>query len=375
MHVLIPALHRPSQPTGVCRYAANLAQCLAETISVRQVTLIVGKWQTHYFKDLFSSEKIKLINVDIENNSTSRNLWFLLKLPKLSNQLQPDIVHMSFPFPFIRTLFSVPIISTIHDLYPFECPENFGYPYVWFNQLFLRLCVLNSHGISCVSQVTLKELKLYFSSLDKPTDVIYNSVDFSNTRSVAPSQLGNQPEFPFLLWVAQHRKNKNIDLLLEAYNQLLQARILSASTRLILVGSPGPETNTLYKQINSLGLQERVLMLSSISDHELHWLYQHCNVFVAPSSTEGFCIPLAEARYFGCRVVCSDIPIFREVASLNCVFFDLQLDPIKNLVEAIAQSLKLPCNQHPKEDLFSRAHTAQQYLKLYEKVSNLSLKS
>lgn len=28
MHILIAALHRPTDPTGVCRFAANLARCL-----------------------------------------------------------------------------------------------------------------------------------------------------------------------------------------------------------------------------------------------------------------------------------------------------------------------------------------------------------
>lgn len=372
MHVLIPALHRPTKPTGICRYAANLAQCLAETEFVENVTLVVGSWQRDYFEDLFSSRKIKLVDVSIKNSSISRNLWFLFELPKLSDQLKPDIVHMSFPFPFIKSSFSPPIISTIHDLYPFECPENFGYPFVWFNQLFLKICIFNSDSLSCVSQVTLSDLKLYFPNINKSIDVIYNSVEFKDGKAIVPTQLGSQVGYPFLLWVAQHRKNKNIDLLLEAYAQLLEIQALDASTRLILVGSPGPETDKLCKQIESLGLQNSVLMLSSISDSGLQWLFQHCEVFVAPSSTEGFCIPLAEALYFGCRVVCSDIPIFREVAASNCTYFDLHSQPVNNLIKAIIKSLELPCPEQFKNQLFSRTYTAQQYLKLYEEVLNVS---
>ena len=56
MHILIAALHRPSKPTGVCRHAANLAQCLADTKEVTKVTLIVGAWQRHYFETFISSK-------------------------------------------------------------------------------------------------------------------------------------------------------------------------------------------------------------------------------------------------------------------------------------------------------------------------------
>ncbi|MFM6813992.1 MAG: glycosyltransferase family 1 protein, partial [Dolichospermum sp.] len=67
MHILIPALHRPTKPTGVCRYAANLAQCLADTPEVNKVTLIVGSWQKDYFELFFNSQKIQLISIEIQN--------------------------------------------------------------------------------------------------------------------------------------------------------------------------------------------------------------------------------------------------------------------------------------------------------------------
>ena len=53
MHILILALHWPLAPTGVCRHAANLAKCLAETDAVNKVTLVIGEWQTHYFETSF----------------------------------------------------------------------------------------------------------------------------------------------------------------------------------------------------------------------------------------------------------------------------------------------------------------------------------
>jgi hypothetical protein len=100
MHILIAALHRPSKPTGVCRHAANLAQCLALRDTVIKVTLVIGKWQKDYFEKSFtlSSPKIEVIIIDIKNNSVSRNLWFLFGLPKLAGKLKCNLVHLSFPY-------------------------------------------------------------------------------------------------------------------------------------------------------------------------------------------------------------------------------------------------------------------------------------
>lgn len=374
MHILIAALHRPTRPTGVCRHAVNLAQCLADKSELTKVTLLIGAWQQEYFNRAFSiaSTKIDLVNVDIKNTSLSRNAWFLWGLPKLAKRLNPDLVHLSFPLPFVRGLFPCPVVSTIHDLYPYECPENFGYPQVLFNQLFLKQCVENSDGLSCVSEVTLEKLKTYFPKLSdrKKKGVMYNYVDFSRTRPKSPKSLERTEDQPFILSVAQHRKNKNLDMLIKAYDLLLKQERLKPETQLILIGSSGPETNNLKQLIQSLELNDRVLLLSSVSDDELSWMYKHCDLFVATSSTEGFCLPLAEAIHFSKKIVCSDIPIFKEIGSPECEYFCLKGDVIKNLYEKIGKHIysSTPVNSS-QVSRFSKTHIANEYLDLYKSIS------
>ena len=374
MHVLILALHRPTKATGVCRHAANLAQCLDGIDRVDKITLVVGEWQWKYFQQSFGlkSAKVNLTSIEIENSSLNRNRWFLFGLPKLVRQLQPDVVHMSFPFPFIRQWLSAPVVSTIHDMYPYECPENFGYPRVWFNQLFLRQCIHSSDGLICVSKCTLEALNRYFPEVSqhKRTAVIYNIVDFSEVRSTTPCQLKESDlSQPFVLTVAQHRKNKNLDLLIEAFSILRRDGRLRPETKLFLVGSSGPETDNLNQLVRTLDLEKQVLFLSDLTDGELRWLYEHTAVFAIPSSTEGFCLPLAEALTLGCRVVCSDIPIFREVGASHCHFFNLNADPIRALSEQILIALSLP---RPKtsvlEAQFAKPAIARQLLDFYVKL-------
>lgn len=370
MHILIAALHRPEKPTGVCRYAVNLAQCLASTETVSQVTLVIGTWQKHYFESSFTlnSDKIKLVDIDIQNNSIARNLWFLFGLPRLVQQLRPTYVHLSFPLPFLRSLFLCPVVATIHDLYPYEYPDNFGYQAL-FNRLFLQQCIHQSDGLTCVSQTTLASLNHFFPKINskKITSVIYNYVDFSG---ITPQSLKieNKLYNPFLLTIGQHRKNKNLDLLIQSFALLLQQNKLPSSTKLVIVGSSGPETDHLSQLISQLSLEEQVLMVSAINDSELCWLYQNCQLFIIPSSTEGFCIPLAEALYLSCRVVCSAIPIFEEVGSEACIYFNLQNNPVENLSQAITQALNQPHTDKNRDDRFSKANAANQYLKLYSKM-------
>lgn len=375
MHILIVALHRPSKPTGVCRHAANLAQCLADTDEVTQVTLIVGAWQKDYFETFFNSPKIKLIGIDIKNSSVVRNLWFLFGLPKLANRLHPDLVYMSFPLPFLRPLFSSPIVSTIHDLYPYESPEVFGYPNVIFNRLFLQQSIANSDGLVCVSQSTFNSLKTYFpnSNVRKPVTVIYNYVDFSCVTPQQPKKINIDECEPFLLCVSQHRKNKNIDLLIEAFYLLKKNKFLQDAAKLIIVGSTGPETESFYAQISALDLQDRVLLVDSIQDNELCWLYQKCKVFVTTSSQEGFCLPLAEAMHFCCKIVCSDIPIFREIGSVSCTYFDLKGETVENIAQAITCAIGKQFDKTNNDFRFSKNNTSEEYLKFYSLVNKKNL--
>ncbi|PSN18519.1 glycosyltransferase family 1 protein [filamentous cyanobacterium CCP5] len=377
MHVLIPVLHRPTKPTGVCRHAANLAQALAINEEVSKITLLIGEWQEDYFAQVFdlSSPKINLLTIDIPNSSLSRNRWYVLGLPKIANHLQPDIVHLSFPFPFVRRWFQVPVVATIHDLYPYECPENFGYPQVWFNQWFLRQCVGQSDGLSCVSEITLEAVQGHFPWLKHrsiPLAVVYNSVDFVEVASNCPRQISGEIADEFALCVAQHRKNKNLDLLIQVFARLGQGHGHSHLSKLVLVGSPGPETTNIQSLIQQLKLEDRVIFLSALHDSELRWLYEHCALFAIPSAMEGFCLPLVEAQALGARVVCSDIPIFREIAGPECCFFNLNCDPAQVLTQALETALAQP---KPETGFvnpdFLKENTSQQYLQLYDQVFHL----
>ena len=276
---------------------------------------------------------------------------------------------MSFPLPFVRAWFSSPVISSIHDLYPYECPENFGYPQVLFNQAFLRQCIQSSDGLVCVSKTTLDALNYYFPKVkaQKKSIVIYNIVDFKGVESEEPQNSNCDFSLPFLVTVAQHRKNKNLDLLIEAYGLLRDEDRIHPSAWLLLVGSRGPETDELTNLIEKLSLENQVIFLSGLKDKELRWIYEQATLFIIPSSTEGFCLPLLEALSLACPVVCSNIPIFREVGTSYCQYFELDSQALPNLANAIERALSDPLTATGEADArFSREEISRQLLDFYE---------
>ena len=61
-----------------------------------------------------------------------------------------------------------------------------------------------------------------------------------------------------------------------------------------------------------------------MSDSDVIGLYSNALFFVFPSSDEGFGIPVLECFSNGLPVICSDIPIFKEIGSNNVLYFELQ---------------------------------------------------
>src|SRR3954468_5892400 len=110
MHILIAALGRSSRPAGICRYAANLARCLANCERIEQVTLVVGKWQSAYFETCFDlrHDKLRVITPSIRNGVVQRNAWYAFALARLAERCGADLVHVALPMPLLSQRFPMP---------------------------------------------------------------------------------------------------------------------------------------------------------------------------------------------------------------------------------------------------------------------------
>jgi len=60
--------------------------------------------------------------------------------------------------------------------------------------------------------------------------------------------------------------------------------------------------------------------------------------------------PVAEALLNGARVLCSDIPILRDMAAGQASYFSLQGDAVANLAAAMAAALDRPAETKPSMD-------------------------
>src|SRR5206468_1268183 len=142
--------------------------------------------------------------------------------------------------PFRSAAISCPVVITLHDLYPFDIPANFGFPQVLANRWILRRALAQADAISCVSATTLNRLQaIYFGSSIQV--VIPNCVQPGPAVSHSSPIPGWNGE-DFLLSVSHHRRNKNPDPLLRSFSHMLASGALPRTAWLVIVGMQGPET-------------------------------------------------------------------------------------------------------------------------------------
>ncbi|MEA5557808.1 glycosyltransferase [Nodularia spumigena] len=82
----------------------------------------------------------------------------------------------------------------------------------------------------------------------------------------------------------------------------------------------GKYNEKIQKKLNNLPIQFR-LMGTIDSRTEIKRYYASSDVLVVPSREESFGLVTTEALSQGCQVICSDIPVFREVTDGKAIFF------------------------------------------------------
>lgn len=344
MRILLTAAQFSSNISGLQRHAFNVVRCLLKQPEISAVHFVSAPWQQPLVRatGIDSMERVTTHIAEMGQGLASRNGWYYRLLPKLVARIQPDIVHLSYPVPVNASAISCPIVLTLHDLYPYEIPGNFGFPRVIFNRAILQQCLRSVDSIACVSDTTVRRMKQYTprASWEKARR-IYNCVE-PEPECAENSPIPDWSGEPFLLSISQHRKNKNIPLLIRTLHRLLREQRLRPNTKLVVIGIAGPETARIHRLVSDLRLENHLIFLQGLSEPDLQWCYRHCEALAAPSETEGFGLPVAEALLAGCRVVCSDIPAFREIDEEHCRFVALGAGAEERFADAIMASLEQP---------------------------------
>ena len=125
---------------------------------------------------------------------------------------------------------------------------------------------------------------------------------------------------PYFLVVGSIEPRKNHDVILDAFEILWQE---GKSVNLVIVGGHGWKSEAFIDRVSMHPMyKKRLFLLRKTTDAELVLLYSQTAALIIASIAEGFGLPIVEAFQRGAEVLCSDIPVFREIAEDHATYFD-----------------------------------------------------
>jgi glycosyltransferase involved in cell wall biosynthesis len=94
------------------------------------------------------------------------------------------------------------------------------------------------------------------------------------------------------------------------------------NVHLVFVGSTGPEEKRIRKQVARYRLGSNIHFGGHIPDSEYGLILKESLCVVIPSLFEALSLTVADAKYFGIPVICSDLPFFNFQPSDDMFFFN-----------------------------------------------------
>lgn len=207
------------------------------------------------------------------------------------------------------------LILTVHDLIYYSHPAppadfNLFIRLLWrvYHSSFLpqKLLLRGADEVVTVSETT-KRLIIDKNLTTKPLTVVPNA-----TNELAYENL---PVEKKIVYMGSFMPYKNVEQLIRASAELEGYRLLLLSKI----------TSKKRVQLSKLAKKFAVAVefADGVSENEYAKHLSTATALVHASSDEGFGIPIIEAMSVGCPVVCSDIPIFREIAGSAGLFFEI----------------------------------------------------
>lgn len=370
---------------GIGRYVENLIKELSKNKNLELVLFVRKSNQA-----IRQSGNQAIVEADIPHYSLAEQ--FLM--PGIIKKAQVDLMH--FPHFNIPVFYTGKYVVTIHDLIKHasrgmetttRTPWLYWLKYLGYKFVF-RQAVKRAVKILVPSQWVKKQLIEIYGLPEDKVVVTYEGVGekfqhsaFSLPRGKAGIQHSAQVlskykiSKPFIIYTGSLYPHKNIERLIQSISAIGRSAPGGKLVKISLVISCARSVfwERLKKEVQELDAEKFVNLVGFAPDEELAVLYTQAEAFVFPTLSEGFGLPGLEAMACGCPVVCSDIPVLREVYGEAAEYFDPydisdMAEKIKRVTGDQATKDRLRNDGLEQVKKYSWAKMAKETLKVYGEV-------
>jgi glycosyltransferase involved in cell wall biosynthesis len=297
--------------------------------------------------------------------------WQHVALPRVLARLRPDVYHDTKNALPLRCPW--PLVVTVHDLAYYRCPATFSFPARVFLRAHTRWAVARADRIIAVSENTRRDIIEIFSCDARRVVAIPNGISeryFEHVPHEDIASVRRRYQLPprFVLFAGTLQPRKNVLALVRAFRTLVSRE--SVPHELVLVGRFGWKVGNLRRE---LAQGHRVRCLGVVTDDELLALYHAAEVFVSPSSYEGFGLTFGEAMACGTPVVTTRVSSLPEVCGSSAAYLETPSEiEIERVLCALlkndAERIRLAVSGRRQVERFRWDACALRTLDVYEEV-------
>lgn len=308
-----------------------------------------------------------IIKLNIRKSGVSlfiKHFFLLFKFYFFLKKNHVDIVHGNFIFPswiarLVSKLFGVIYVNTRHEVF-----ESMS----WHWQLLDKLSMTLVDANIFISDVVAKSYKSRFV-FDKHACTIKNGIDIETLDRIKRVKPDNAQSM-VVICPGRFVPVKGQIFLIEAWPAVLKR---FPEARLCLPGA-GPDEQKLKQRCQELGIENHVDFPGWLPREEILVRIGNAQIMAVPSAQEGFGLVVAEAMALGVPLICSDIPVFREVAGDTAGYFPV--GEVQCLADDIIRILEQPEQARCKAEagrervcrLFDQRKMVAAYLALYDQL-------
>ena len=372
--------YRPTQVLkqrhrGVGRYVRSLVKALASVDTANQYLLYVNRTQS--IDEPLAYKNITFWPSTFPWDFALRNrlMEWQVCLPYDLRRGHVDLFH----FPFSQDVplqHPVRFVVTIHDLISLIFPEHYRHNRLRrFYDCAWTKAVKKAEMIITVSQNSKKDIIERLRIPEERIRVIYEAADSAFGPVEDKEEIDRLKEglslTKYVLYVGGMEPRKNLVLLLKAFKQL--PKELGEGLRFVIAGRPDQFFLQLKREVEAMGLTDRVVFTGFIAGERLVLLYNGASSLVLPSLYEGFGFPLLEAMACGTPVICARSASVPEIAGDAALYFNPKDE--NELAEALKRVLADPSLVKELREKgfrqaarFSWEKTARETLEVYKEV-------
>lgn len=326
----LSVVQKHDNKTGIQRVVNNIYK---EVLNVRKNILGTQLYNGKIvIENLTSGNKKDLLQIELDDSSHMlfldsawnyyRDAKFVLNKCKLKNIKTSVVIYDMFPI-----------------MYPEWFPSNH---FKWVYYKWCKLFFSEVNNIICISKKVAddviqfyknenisrtKELNIYYIPMGANLLADLNSIDIHIRDEIKKIFL-----IPTFIMVGTVEPRKGHNIVIEAFKKLLDFNV---NAQILIIGKDGWSNQTFKNRLQkNIYYNKKIFWYQDITDVELKFCYKHAKALIAASIDEGYGLPIVEAAYCGLPIICSDIPIFKEITQGYAIYF-----PVSN-PEALAYTIK-----------------------------------